>query len=159
MKNRKRLLGLMVLLSWITIPFIGSKSIRRFIPASLLVSLVLMIEGYIAKKRKWWSFQTKINPNVNGELPFIVGPFLAASLWILKYTYGKFTQYTLLNAVFNLIFAYPGTWLLKKLKISSLERLKPFSFFLLMYKNAFIMYGFQKLLEKKIGYASPRKDL
>ncbi|WP_428911937.1 hypothetical protein [Niallia sp. Krafla_26] len=146
MKNPKIILGIMVLLSWITIPFVGWKNIKRFFPASLFISFILMIESFIGNKRKWWVFHTKMNPNVNGELPFIVGPFLAGSLWVLTFTYGKFTKYTFLNAIFNLTLAYPLSWLFKKLNIYSLERISPFNFFLLMYKNAFLMYGFQKMM-------------
>ncbi|PLR78645.1 hypothetical protein CVD25_10015 [Bacillus canaveralius] len=139
----------MVLISWLSIPFLGWNSIKRFLSSSLFISFILMIEAYIGKKRKWWVFFTKINPNVNGELPFILGPFLAGSLWIFKLTYGKFTQYIFVNAIFNIIFAYPLTWLFKKLEIYSLVRIKPYQFFLLMFSKAFLMYGYQSIIEEK----------
>jgi hypothetical protein len=121
---------------------------KEISPFFLIYFFFLMIEAYIGTKRKWWISHTKINPNVNGELPFITGPFLAGSLWILKLSYGKFANYTFLNAIPNLLFAYPLSWLFKKCKIYSLERINPFTFFLLMYKNSFLMYGFQKIFEK-----------
>ncbi|WP_245917417.1 hypothetical protein [Bacillus canaveralius] len=149
MKKSKLLLSGMVLISWLSIPFLGWNSIKRFLSSSLFISFILMIEAYIGKKRKWWVFFTKINPNVNGELPFILGPFLAGSLWIFKLTYGKFTQYIFVNAIFNIIFAYPLTWLFKKLEIYSLVRIKPYQFFLLMFSKAFLMYGYQSIIEEK----------
>ena len=145
----KIILIVMVIFSWITIPFIGWKDIRRFVPSSLFISFILMILSYLGTKRKWWVFKTKINPNINPEFPFIIGPFLAGSLWIFKLTYGNFLKYISYNTVLDLLFSYPLTWIFNKLNIFSLKRLSHFRFFLMFYSTSFLMYGFQKLFGQK----------
>jgi len=135
----------MVLISWMTVPFIGWKNIKKFLPSSFFVSFILMNLSYIGTKKKWWVFGTRLTPNLNQELPFIIGPFLAGSMWIFKWTYGKFLKYTALNTAFDLLFAYPLTWLFKKYNIFSLKRMSHFYFFLMFYSVSFIMYGFQKI--------------
>lgn len=66
-----------------------------------------MLESYVAQERKWWVFKRKYSRYSTGETPFIIGPFLSGSLWVLKLTYEKFFIYLLLNFVFGLFFVYP----------------------------------------------------
>lgn len=48
----------MVILSWATVPFLGLQNIKRFFPASLLITVIEGINAIIGKKRKWWFFYT-----------------------------------------------------------------------------------------------------
>jgi hypothetical protein len=43
--------------------------------------LVVRTINFIAKKRKWWWYQT-LHPKLSGVIPFIWGPFLIGSMWI-----------------------------------------------------------------------------
>ncbi|UMZ34486.1 hypothetical protein [Priestia megaterium] len=42
--------GLM-LLSWLTIPFIGRQHIKRYLSSTMFISFLMMVESYIAEKR------------------------------------------------------------------------------------------------------------
>lgn len=69
MKNLKVakpiLLGMLVL-SWLTLPLLGKKEIKRFLPASVLMSVLVALEMRLAKKRRWWWFYVKIHPKLSG---------------------------------------------------------------------------------------------
>ncbi|WP_251032318.1 hypothetical protein [Mesobacillus foraminis] len=95
MKKTNGFIIMMTLLPWLTIPLLSIKTIKRFLPSSILMSLYLVAEGRFAEKKKWWWFPFNLRRNVVGEIPLIIGPFLVGSLWILKYTYGKFKLYLL----------------------------------------------------------------
>lgn len=75
----------MVLLSWITFPFLGVKNIKRFLPASLIVGVLEIIHASIGKKRKWWVFYNKPNSYLFDELPFNLGPFFLSHFGLLKF--------------------------------------------------------------------------
>jgi hypothetical protein len=120
-KDTQRIVNLlMVLIPLSSLPFLGIKNIKRFLPSSLLVLLMGSIDVQIGKKRKWWTFYNKPNAYFSNEFPFHIGPFLVGSLWILKWAYGNWGKFLLLNAITDAIFAGPLTTISQKAKL--LER-------------------------------------
>lgn len=140
--------GAMVLFSWLTLPFLGKNNIKRFFPASFLIVLFEIINVLIGKRRRWWFFYNKPNSYFSGEFPFNIGPFLVGSMWILKFTYGNFKKFILINAIIDAIFTFPLIMFLKKMKVVTLARINHFQFFLYIFYKAFLLYGFQRLFEK-----------
>ncbi|WP_227936409.1 hypothetical protein [Alkalihalobacillus deserti] len=138
-----------ILLTWSTLPFLEIRNIKRFLPASFLIFLIEFITTLIGKKRKWWVFYNKPKAVFFGEFPYLIGPFFVGSLWILKWTYGNFKQFILLNAIVNAFFASPVARFAKKIKHYKLVRLNEFQFFLYYFPKAFLMYWFQYLIENK----------
>jgi len=147
----KPLLLLMMIIPWFSLPFLGKKSLKRFFPATLFIALVVTIEDVVAKKRKWWWWYENIHPKLSGIVPFVWGPFIVGSLWILKCTYGKFTKYIILNLIVDSFFTYFLTEWLKKLGIASLVRLKKYQLSLLFLLKSLLLYGFQFFKEKSIN--------
>jgi hypothetical protein len=96
-----------------------------------------------------------INPNsyLFNEFPFNIGPFLVGSMWILKWTYGNFKQFILLNATVNAFFAFMLIKLLEKLKVAKLVRISNFPFFLYFFYKAPLLYGIQYIIEGKRNYS------
>ncbi|MEK5054858.1 MULTISPECIES: hypothetical protein [Niallia] len=111
--------------------------------------MIVTIEDIIAKKRKWWWWYEKIHPKLSGIVPFLWGPFFIGSLWILKWTYGKYFRYIFINLVVDSIFVYFLVDWLKKLGIASLVRLKKYQLSLLFFFKSLLLYGFQFVKERK----------
>ena len=82
----KSLLVLMMILSWFSIPLIGKREIKRFLPAVLFITMIVSIEDKIAKKRKWWWWYEKLHPKLSGIVPFLWGPFFIGSMSV-SYTH------------------------------------------------------------------------
>lgn len=148
MRQSKIILIIMVLLSWITLPLIGTRYIKRFLPGALFMSGLIFGESVYARKKRWWIIHKKIHPSVTGETPLILGPFLIGSLWILRFTYGKFFIYLLLNAIANLFFVFPFYSLFNRIGIFSLVRLSRMQLAGLFFIKSVIMYMFQFGYEK-----------
>jgi hypothetical protein len=148
LKVAKVLLPAMMVLSWLTIPLLGKKAIKRFLPASILMAIVVWLEGTLAKKRKWWWYYVKIHPQLSGRFPLTWGPFLIGSIWILRLTYGKFKSYLLLNLFIDTIFTYKFVDTLKDLGIASLVRLKKYQLSILFFVKSLLLYGFQMICER-----------
>ena len=138
----------MILLSWLIIPLLGWRTIKRFLPASILAVLLCSLDAQIGKKRRWWSFYNKPQSFIQNEFPFLIGPMLAMSLWTLKWGYGNFKKFIMLNAIGEAIFVSPFTRLFTKLKLYKLVQFNEFQFFLYFFYKAFFLYGFQYLFEK-----------
>ncbi|MDN3018946.1 hypothetical protein PH210_22500 [Paenibacillus sp. BSR1-1] len=138
----------MILLSWLTMPLLGWRTIRSFLPASILSIVICSLDAQIGKKRKWWSFYNKPQSFIQNEFPFLIGPMLAMSLWTLKWSYGNFKKFIILNAIGEAIFVSPITRVFTKLKLYRLVKFNEFQFFLYFFYKAFFLYGFQYLFEK-----------
>ncbi|MDQ0201227.1 hypothetical protein [Neobacillus ginsengisoli] len=149
MKNKWLFNITMVLLSWISISFLDWRSIKRFFPTFIFVFLINCIDVPIGKKRKWWFFYNKPHSFFHNEFPFLIGPMLAVALWSLKWTYGHFKNFIMLNALFQLIFTFLAKSLFPKIKLFKLVRLNAFQFFLYFFYKAFFLYGFQYIFENK----------
>jgi hypothetical protein len=149
MKNKRFINIAMVLLSWLSLPFVGRSSIKRFLSASIFIVIFEALNVQIGKKRKWWVFYYKPNSYISGEFPFNIGPFFVGTIWILKWTYGNFKKFILLNAIVDAFFAFVIVKLTEKVKVAKLVRLNHFQFFLYMLYKAFILYGFQYIIESK----------
>ncbi len=143
MKYSKLLLLLMMILPWFSLQLMGKSSVKRFLPAGLFISCVVRIINFIAKKQKWWWWYEKLHPKVSGVTPFILGPFLIGSMWILKLTYGKFFRYMTLNLIIDSLFTFFGVKWLQKFGIASLVRLNKIQLLLIMTIEALVLYLFQ----------------
>ncbi|WP_241657901.1 hypothetical protein [Anaerobacillus alkaliphilus] len=80
MKNQWLINVAMVIISWLSLPILGWRNIKRFLPAAILVGLLEVWNVQIAKKQKWWVFHNKPNSYIAGEFPFNIGPFLVGSM-------------------------------------------------------------------------------
>jgi hypothetical protein len=138
----------MVLIAWSTVPLIGLQNLKRFLPVSILIGIVEVINAEIGKKGRWWIFYNKPNSYLFNEFPFNIGVFFVFSLWLMKWSYGKFTKFILLNAIGNAFFAYPFAKFARKIKYFSLVRLNHLQFFFYFFSKVILFYGFQYMFEK-----------
>jgi hypothetical protein len=148
MKKTSGIILVMTLLPWLTFPLLSGKTVRRFLPSTIFMSLFLIAEGRFAEKKKWWWFYTSVKPNFLAKLPLIVGPFFIGSLWILKFTYGKFKLYLFINLIFDSIFTYTGTGWLKTIGYGSLVKLTKYQLSFVFFIKSLLLYGFQYFYEK-----------
>lgn len=146
--NQSLLNIIMVLLSWLTLPLLGTRKIKKYLPATILVILIHSITTLIGKRRKWWVFYNKPNSYLTGEFPFLIGPFLVISMWILKWTYRNFASFLMVNALAGAFFAFPLATLMKKWKVYTLVRISKFQFFLYFFVKCSLLYGFHYYYEK-----------
>ncbi|MGN7402387.1 hypothetical protein ACTHO0_21255 [Cytobacillus praedii] len=147
-KNQMLLNIFMIIVSWLSIPLLGWGTIKRFFPASVLSILLCIFDLQIGKRRKWWSFYNNPHSSIRNEIPFLIGPMLVMALCTLKWAYGNFKKFILLNAIGGVFFTVPLTIFFTKLKLYKLDKINNFQFFLYFFYKAFFLYGFQYLLEK-----------
>lgn len=149
MKYNKLILLLMMVFLWLTLPLMGKNAVKRFFPTGIFIALLTRWENSVAKKRTWWWWYEKFHPKLSGSFPFVWGPFMIGSMWILKFTYGKFYRYLTLNLIVDTIFVFVlvDKWL-TKWGIASLVRMKKLQLSLLLFIDSLLLYGFQYLVEK-----------
>jgi hypothetical protein len=127
---------------------LGSRAVRRFLPAAIFISILTELIQTFAQKKLWWRFNSSFLPNIRPSLAFTLGPEFLAALWSLKAGYGKFPFYILINGIAHLLFAGPMMAFFRKTGIVSLVRLSKLQFALLLSLRGIILYGFQLVKEK-----------
>ncbi|MBS8266538.1 hypothetical protein DYI25_19125 [Mesobacillus boroniphilus] len=143
---------ILVFVPWLTILFIGKRSFRRYSFAGVFIIVFEIINHMYGHKRNWWKFYNKRKSFLRDEIPFSIGPYMPLSMWLLKISYGNFKKFITLNAIADGIFAFFIINVLKKVKIVRLNKLNNFQFFLYLHYKAYLLYGFQYLMEKTRGY-------
>jgi hypothetical protein len=149
MRYSKIWLLLIMTLPWLTLPLLGKRTLKQYLPASLFIAFIGTVECIIARRRRWWKFHITFDQTVGG-LHLILGPFLVGSLWILKYTYGKLRTYLITNLIVDTIYIYSIINLLKKLGMFSLFRLNKIQLSLLFFIKSLLLYSFQFIKEKLV---------
>ncbi|THE11869.1 hypothetical protein E1I69_13360 [Bacillus timonensis] len=139
---------LVIMIPWLTLLFIGKQNFKRYSVSGVFIVLFEILNHLYGHKKKWWKFFDKPKSFIKDELPFSVGPYMPLSMWLLKFSYGNFKKFVLLNVIADGIFAFLGMDILKKLKIISLNRLSRFQFFIYIHYKAYLLYGVQYLYEK-----------
>lgn len=148
-RYEKVVYALLIVIPWLSAPFLGKKSFKRFSLGAVFICIFVLIESMFAHKRLWWLFHKRPFPKIIGELPFTIGPFFIGTLWIMKFTFGNLRRYFMTNFFIDASFVYIMVPFLKKIGYASLIRLSKFSFLLIFLFKAALLYFFQIIIEKK----------
>ncbi|GAA0328115.1 hypothetical protein GCM10008967_18240 [Bacillus carboniphilus] len=147
--KRHKLFNLFIILGpWSTLLFIGRRSFKRYSFAGIFIVIFEIFNHLYGHKKKWWKFYDLRKSFVRDELPFSVGPYMPLSMWLLKFSYGNFKKFLLLNVIADGVFAFVGMDIFKKMKIIRLNRLNRLQFFLYIHYKAYLLYGAQYLYER-----------
>ncbi|MFS0615697.1 hypothetical protein [Lederbergia ruris] len=143
MKNRKLIYIALLIVPWLTVPLLGRNTLKKYLPAAIFITTFTKALDLFSEKKKWARFYKGI-PHLRSENFFIFGPYMVASLWMLKFTFGKFPLYLISNLILHICFIYlGGTKLLKRYKIASFEGITKFQYLVIHFLRGLIFYGFQ----------------
>lgn len=104
MSNQIILWG-MLILPWLTLMVMPRQDIKRWMPAALFVMVAntLIIEAGVTWKV--WQTQENIYP-LNEMISYVYGALPIGAMWILKYTYGRFWLYSLMQIAGGLVLIF-----------------------------------------------------
>jgi hypothetical protein len=143
---------LIIAIPWLSLLFIGRRNFRRYFISGIFIVVFEIVNHLYGNKRKWWKFYDKRKSFLKDELPFSIGPYMPLCMWILKYSYGNFKKFIVVNAIADGLFAFLFMDVFRQLKIVGLNRLTHFQFFIYLHYKAYLLYGVQYLFEKYKGY-------
>ncbi len=137
-----------IMIPWLSLIFMGKRNLKRYSVAGVFIVFFEILNHLYGHNRKWWKFYDRRKSFLKDELPFSIGPYMPLSMWLLKFSYGNFKKFVLLNVISDGLFAFLLIDVLKKLKIISLNRLNHIQFFTYLHYKAYLLYGVQYLVEK-----------
>lgn len=145
-------------LSWLSLPLMGGRAVRRFMPVALFVTVLNSIVCQMAWHYHWWVIQKPTAPwSRIMDLSLVYGVFLVGTMWIFYFTYGHFWRFVAVNAAAQLLFALASPWI-EKAGILELNTSWIFTM-LLMFGTSLIIYPYQlwqegEAMEIQIGGGS-----
>ncbi len=150
MKNSKLFyLGLLIL-PWLTVPLLGQKAFKKYLPAAIFICTFTKAIDLFGEKKKWWKFYKGIPPFDSMNF-FNLGPYLVTSLWILKMTYHKWKLYFMSNTILHICFIYlGGLKFVEHFKIFKLEKLTKFQYLGIDFLRAILLFLFQSIMNLSI---------
>ncbi|MEH7327016.1 hypothetical protein CN902_06120 [Priestia megaterium] len=148
--NKKKTFSLaMIIIPWLTIPFMGKKSFLRFLPVASFINLFLSVFSLTANQKKWWINKNPLSPGYV-DFSYILGPYYVATLWIFKLTYGNFPKYLITNMMLDLVNAFPFGSISEKVGIFKFQKMKHVTWYFICVGLSVFIYGFQYLVEQSI---------
>ncbi len=137
-----------IAIPWLSLLFIGKKSFKRYSFTGIFIVVFEIINHIYGHRRNWWKFYDGYKSFFKDELPFSIGPYMPFTMWLLKYSYGNFKKFVLLNVIADGVFAFVLMDVMKKFKIISLNGLTRVKFFFYIHYKAYLLYAVQYLIEK-----------
>lgn len=140
MSNQLILWGTLIL-PWLTLIFMPKADIKRYISVGLLSAILCILVTEIGFRHSWWAVLETTYP-FSVMPPYAYSLFPIMPMWLLKYTFGRFGLYFLVDTFFNLVFSFViMPWFARRGIISFDNGLLTL---ILQSIIAVILYGFQK---------------
>lgn len=99
------LLWVMVIVPFLSLSLMDKEDIKRYIPAGLFSSFLLVILQEVGVANNWWYFRETIYP-LAVFTPFTESVDLIVPMWVLRFTYGRFWYYIVVEIVGNVVFFF-----------------------------------------------------
>ena len=150
MDKKKTFALAMLIVPWLTVPFMGKRNFLRFLPVASFTNLFLSVFSLIANKKKWWITKNPVSPGPI-DFTYILGPYFVATLWIFKLTFGNFPKYLIINMVLNIFNAFLLPPIGRKFGIIKFKMMKHTVWYFICIFLSIIIYGYQYFVEQSIN--------
>ncbi|WP_166239806.1 hypothetical protein [Paenibacillus turpanensis] len=148
----KTILWGLFVVPWLSLIFLKGEQLRRFMPVALLATVINSIIGQMANEYDWWRFKESIFAwDKMMPLYTVYGMFLAGTIWIFVFTFGKFWVYMIVNAIIDSIYGFGLARWLNALEVRETGKITPLANLSLMLFIAVLLYGYQLWQEGRIG--------
>ncbi len=98
--SNQAILWASVALAWLSTLLLKQEELRRYMPVALFCSLAFAFIFEMGISLQWWAVKEATFPLINIPI-FIYGPYLIGTIWIFKYTYGRFWLFLVTNIVLD----------------------------------------------------------
>lgn len=146
----KIVLWTILIAPWFTLFLLKKENIKRFMPAAIFASYLMLIYNVVANNQKHWVINETLIPWLKPLfISGVFGAFPVITLWVFYFTYGKFWKYIIANIIMDFMFAvFPIHYLFQEvLGIYKLVNMTPWGRFFLFVSFSIVIYGYYKWQE------------
>ncbi|NRD80099.1 hypothetical protein HPT25_22430 [Bacillus sp. BRMEA1] len=134
---------LVMVLSWASLIFYPKESVRKYLPVTILSGYLVLMTDALAIAFKWWTNKGGFKIRTLHEFCFLLGPYVAGTLWIFHLTFGKLGRYLFTNLIMDSLLAFSLKKLFPYFKVFKFVHFKPIYIFFLSFGSSIILYVFQ----------------
>ena len=98
----------MLIIPWLSVPFMGIHNFFRFLPVACFIGLFLAVFSSTANSIGLWETKRPLIPGILVDFPYILGPYFVGTIWIFILTYGNFKNYLIANLLVGIINSGPS---------------------------------------------------
>lgn len=140
--NNQVILWAMILLPWLTLFFMKKEDIKRYMPVALFSIITSMIIVEVGGTFKLWTLRETISP-LRHTFAYHLGLAPVVTIWLFKFTYRKFWRYIVVDAIYNLGFAFIFTPWLAARGIRENIQATSLSLFIIVTMHGILLYVYQ----------------
>ena len=141
----------LLILPWASLIFLKMDTIRRYMPVSLLMTVIHTLAYQAAYHYGWWNEEgsslfgwDKVVP-----VPWVYGAYLAVVIWVFHFTFRKFWLYLTVNVLLDGLFMYLVYPIWQRIGIvSSKSTISTIAIVAMMVGFALILYVYQLWQDK-----------
>ena len=132
----------MFFIPWLSLFFLYKEEIRHWMPVAMFAVVLTTIINDIGATLGFWVNQESTFP-FHQMLPYYYGAMPVLTIWIFKFTYGRFVTYMVTNIILDIGFNFfLLNYFLPSRGIMSFN-ISPFLSLLITLMHAVIIYGYQ----------------
>jgi hypothetical protein len=135
-------------LSWTTVCLLPKKSLKRYLPVTVLAGLFTVTNVLIGTHYRFWEETGISRKRMWNHLALVLGPFAVGNLWIFHLSYGRFGMYLLINLLNNLQYAFGIIPLLERANYLKYVKFTGLHHLILTMFESLLLYGYQTFLDK-----------
>jgi hypothetical protein len=136
------------ILAWATVYFLPKRSVKRYIPVTILASLITVTVSFIGHNYDFWEVSGGSKKRMWNLLSIVLGYFSLGCLWIFHLTFGKFWLYLLINLINNFAYAFGIIPILEKLNFIKYVKFTRIHHIIVTMTYSLILYGYQMFFDK-----------
>jgi len=95
----------MIIVPWLSLFFMPKDDLKRFMPAGLFIMATGTFIQEVGLSLNMFVIRQNVFP-FYVQLPIAYGIMPIATMWLLKFTYGRFWLYALSELIFSIVFSY-----------------------------------------------------
>ena len=139
------------LIAWASTLFLNRGEMKRFMPVALFCMVVFTFILETGITLQWWAITEAAFPLVDIPL-FVYGAYLIGTIWIFKFTYGRFWTYLATNIILDFILIFFILDWLAQRGVCQFY-ISYFQVLLITTLLAILIYGYQLWQEGKVIFA------
>jgi hypothetical protein len=134
----------LLILPWLSLIFIGKRNLLKYMPVALLVTVINSILYQAAYYYNWWRESGLFGWDNAIPIHWIYSAYLVATIWIFRFTYGRFWLYLLVNLALDAAYMWGWGPIEEKLGLASSESVLPsYASYAIMIGISLVIYLYQ----------------
>jgi len=139
----------LLVVPWLSLIFLERSLIRRYMPVALFVTVINTLVYQAAYYYNWWRESGLFGWDKVANVPWVYSAYLVATIWIFRYTYGRFWLYLIVNLIID--GGYVFGWYPIQIKLGMASGWLPnYTTYLMMTAVSLIIYVYQMWQEGDI---------